>query len=89
MLERAGTIGLRDELMTDRELGTALELATTEAAAALGLREYGLAVGDRADLVVVDAAGVPEAVACHPRRLLVLHAGRIVHDAGRLAPPVS
>ncbi len=81
MLERAGTIGLRDDLMTDQELHTALDLATGAAAGALGLTGYGLSVGDRADLVAVAAAGVPEAVAAHPARLLVLHAGRVVHAA--------
>jgi hypothetical protein len=29
---------------------------------------------------VVDASGIPEAVAAHPPRLWVLHGGRIVAD---------
>ncbi|MFE2009472.1 amidohydrolase [Streptomyces sp. NPDC059491] len=78
MLERATVIGLRAGLMTDPELRTAASLVTGEAAAALGLDDYGLAPGARADLVAVAAGSVPEAVAAHPRRLLVLHAGRIV-----------
>ncbi|MFI2736509.1 amidohydrolase [Streptomyces sp. NPDC018711] len=78
MLERATIIGLRTGLMTDPELSAAASLVTDEAAAALGLDGYGLAPGARADLVVVAAGSVPEAVAAHPRRLLVLHAGRIV-----------
>ncbi|KQX53550.1 MULTISPECIES: amidohydrolase [unclassified Streptomyces] len=78
MLERATIIGLRAGLMTDAELGAAASLVTGEAAAALGLDGHGLAPGCRADLVAVAAGSVAEAVACHPRRLLVLHAGRIV-----------
>jgi cytosine deaminase len=35
-------------------------------------------VGAPAHVVAIDAGGVPEAVAAHPARLLVLHAGRVV-----------
>uniref|UniRef100_UPI000A393AFC amidohydrolase n=1 Tax=Streptomyces sp. NRRL B-24572 TaxID=1962156 RepID=UPI000A393AFC len=78
MLERATVIGLRTGLMTDPELSVAASLVTGEAAAALGLTDYGIAPGARADLVAVAAGSVPEAVAAHPRRLLVLHAGKVV-----------
>ncbi|MEU2236301.1 amidohydrolase [Streptomyces vietnamensis] len=78
MLERATIIGLRTGLMTDPELSVAASLVTGEAAAALGLTDYGIAPGARADLVAVAAGSVPEAVAAHPRRLLVLHAGKVV-----------
>ncbi|WP_433424210.1 amidohydrolase family protein [Microtetraspora malaysiensis] len=82
MLERATIIGLRDDLMTDDELRVAASLVTTEAAAALGLDRYGLEPGSRADLVAVAAASVAEAVAAHPRRLMVMHAGRVVATDG-------
>ncbi|MEV7190076.1 amidohydrolase family protein [Kitasatospora sp. NPDC093102] len=80
MLERATIIGLQGELMTDRELLLAADLVTTHAAAALGLSDYGLAPGAPADLVAVAAGSVPEAVAAHPERLLVLHGGRTLLD---------
>ncbi|WP_084464204.1 amidohydrolase family protein [Microtetraspora fusca] len=82
MLERATIIGLRGDLMTDDELRVAASLVTTEAAAALGLDRYGLEPGSRADLVAVAAASVAEAVAAHPRRLMVMHAGRVVATDG-------
>lgn len=78
MLERATIIGLRAGLMTDAELHTAAALVTDEAAAALGLTDYGLTPGSRADLVAIAASSVPEAVAAHPRRVAVLHDGRLV-----------
>ncbi|MET8469318.1 amidohydrolase family protein [Streptomyces sp. NPDC006422] len=78
MLERATIIGLRDGLMTDEELRVAADLVTVEAAAALGLDDYGIAPGSRADLVAIAASSVPEAVADHPRRVLVLHDGKVV-----------
>ncbi|MEU6658778.1 amidohydrolase family protein [Streptomyces sp. NPDC046821] len=78
MLERATIIGLQGDLMTDDELSFAASMITDEAAAALGLTDYGLTPGCRADLVVIAASSVQEAVAAHPRRLLVLHDGRVV-----------
>ncbi|MGW1104905.1 amidohydrolase family protein [Streptomyces sp. NPDC002540] len=87
MLERATIIGLQGGLMSDDELRYAASLVTDDAAAALGLSGYGLAPGRRADLVAVAAGGVPEAVAAHPQRLLVLHDGRIVGPAPHAAAP--
>ncbi|MBI4578468.1 MAG: amidohydrolase family protein [Planctomycetes bacterium] len=55
-----------------------LDLATTNAARALGLGpEYGLAVGRRADLVVLDTRRVHDAVIDLPERLWVLKDGRV------------
>lgn len=81
MLERAYMIGYRQGLYTDEELAVAFELATAAPARALGVERHGPEVGARADLVAIDAPSVPEAVAAPPRRLLTIHAGRIVHDA--------
>lgn len=81
MLERATIIGLEGGLMTDEELGYAASLVTDSAATALGLTDYGLQPGNRADLVVIAASNPAEAVAGHPERLLVLHDGRVVRPA--------
>ena len=48
------------------------------AAAVLGLADYGLAVGCRADFVTVPAQTLAEAVVTFPVRSLVVRAGRIV-----------
>jgi cytosine deaminase len=80
MLERAYMIGYRQGLYTDDELTAAFDLATHAAAQALGLADYGLAIGSRANLVAVAASGIPEAVASPPTRRLVIHDGRIVHN---------
>lgn len=85
MLERATIIGLEGGLMSDDELGFAASLITDSAATALGLTDYGLRPGSRADLVVVAAANSAEAVAGHPERLLVLHGGRVVRVADQLS----
>ncbi|EGD53294.1 amidohydrolase family protein [Gordonia neofelifaecis] len=80
MLERTTIIGLQGGLMADDDLGYLASLVTDAAADVLGVADYGLRVGGRADLVVVGAHGVPEAVAGHPKRRLVLHAGRVVSE---------
>ena len=48
------------------------------------MKRYGLKVGGPADLIVVDAGSIPEAVATRPRRKLVMKAGRIVARDGAL-----
>jgi cytosine deaminase len=78
MLERASLIGYLQGLDTDEELHAPWDLATSAAARALGIESYGLEAGAPAHLVAIAAGGVPEAVAAHPPRVLVLHGGRIV-----------
>ena len=57
---------------------------TDWAAEACGFAGYGLAVGGRADLVLVAADTVAEAVVATPPRRLVLSHGRVVARDGAL-----
>jgi cytosine deaminase len=84
MLERAMMVGYRAGLYTDAELGLAFAMATTAAAAALQLPEYGLAVGLPANFVTLDAASIPEAVVRRPRRRDVWRRGQLVARNGEL-----
>ena len=84
MLDRAMHIGLRNALRRDDELGWALECVTTHAARGCGFADYGLAPGDRADLVIVTASTVAEAVVANPPRRLVVAAGRVAARDGKL-----
>ena len=59
-------------------LYTSLQMVTTHSANTLGLANYGLAVGMKADLVVIDAQRVLEAVVSPPLRLATFKAGRLV-----------
>ncbi len=78
MLERATLVGLRNNLRRDDELALALEIVTTGGARALGLKDYGLAAGCAADLVLVEAETAAEAVAQHPGNRTTIKAGRVV-----------
>jgi cytosine/adenosine deaminase-related metal-dependent hydrolase len=82
MLERATILGLRNNLRRDDELPIALAAVTTGAARALGLSDYGLAPGCRADLVLVAAETLGEAIAQHPAPRTVVRHGRIVAENG-------
>ncbi len=72
MLGRAMMIGYRSSFFTDADLAIALDMATTEAAAALELEKYGMAPGNDATFVIVDAENAAAAVAAPPahRRLV-------------------
>src|SRR6185295_13653307 len=74
MLERAMMIGYRANFRHDEELALAFDMVTAAAAGVLGIAPYGIAVGGPADLVVVEAASLAEAVAARPRRKLVIKA---------------
>lgn len=55
-----------------------LEMATSKAAEAIGITDYGVAVGKQADLVILDAASVTEAIAAAPIGRTVIKGGQIV-----------
>lgn len=61
-----------------QEQATVLEMLTTRAARCLGLSDYGLAEGCKADLVVLDCTRLRDVLALLPTRLYVIKAGRVV-----------
>ena len=83
MLARATLIGLRNDLRRDDEVEWAFDCVTAAAARACGFADYGLAPGARADLVLVDASCVAEAVVTRAPRRLVVSGGAIVARNGR------
>src|SRR5689334_10220321 len=83
MLERAMLVAYRNGFRSDPLLHDALDIATRGNASVLGLPGYGLAPGDRADLVVVPGESLGEVIAMRPPRALVLSGGRVVARDGR------
>lgn len=84
MLQRAMLIGLKNEFRRDDEVAMALSTVTDWAAEACGFADYGLAVGARADLVLLEAETPAEAVVATPPRRLVVSHGRVVARDGAL-----
>jgi len=64
---------------------TLCDMATINGARIMRRADYGLDVGCRADLVVVDAPSVQEAYRTQPARRAVVHDGRVVARDGRVA----
>ncbi|MCZ4091362.1 amidohydrolase family protein [Sinorhizobium psoraleae] len=83
MLERALFIGLRNNFRRDDEVEYALHICTQGGADVMALKDYGLREGAFADIVLVDAETVAEAVAARPRRKLVLKRGKPVARDGQ------
>ena len=53
-------------------------MATVMAAKAIGILDYGIAVGNQADLVILAAASATEAIAAAPVNRTVIKAGKVV-----------
>jgi len=68
-------------LVRDEDLRRVVELATTDAGPFAGLSRNALAIGDRADLVLLDAENAMDALVRTPPRELVLGAGRVLYRA--------
>jgi hypothetical protein len=62
----------------EADMAAALDIVTTAPARILGRQDHGLAVGGRADLIVVEAATLAEAVGALPARALVVKGGPVV-----------
>ena len=65
------------------EMAKCFDMVTTESAAIMHLDHYGLAVGKRASLVVLDAGNPTEAVRLRAERLCVVARGRVVAERPR------
>ena len=84
MLERAFLTAYRFDWNRDDEFDLALACATTHAAKAIGLAGYGLAKGDRADFVMIDAMNAGDALSRRPAGRRVVRAGRIIAENGQM-----
>lgn len=83
MLARAMLIGLRNDLRRDDEIEWAFDCVAGAAARACGFADYGMVPGARADLVLVDASCLAQAVVTRAPRRLVVSSGVIVARNGQ------
>lgn len=78
MLERAFLTAYRFDWNRDEDFRRALSCATHVAARAIGLENYGLHVGARADFVLIDATNVGDAICRRQAGRRVVRRGAIV-----------
>ncbi|MCK9793128.1 amidohydrolase [Isoptericola sp. 4D.3] len=71
-------------LRHDEDLVTAARVASSDAARFVGRQVHDLVPGAPADVVLVDAENVPDAVVRAPRRALVVAGGRVVARDGEV-----
>jgi cytosine deaminase len=68
----------------DDQLEMIFRMGTVNAAKALRIeKDYGIEEGKQADLVVLDASSVPEAIRMQPCRRAVIKRGKLVVELGR------
>jgi cytosine deaminase len=74
------------QMTSPADMRRCFDMVTTESAAIMGLEDYGLAVGKRASLVVLDAGDPVEAIRLRADRLCVIAGGKIVAERPRREP---
>jgi cytosine deaminase len=83
-------MGLHVAQMTSpAEMEHCFAMVTQENARIIGLADYGLRVGARANLVVLDAGNPVEALRLRPPRRAVIARGRVVARAPRAASALA
>ncbi len=78
MLERVMLVGLRNNFRRDDEVEIAFHVCTQGGADVMRLEDYGLHVGAKADLLVVEGETITHAAVARPVRKLVLKNGKII-----------
>ena len=83
-------MGLHVAQMTSPEdMQTCFNMVTVNNAKTLGLTDYGLHVGAKASLVVLDASNPIEALRLRPARLWVVANGRVISQSPRADATLS
>ena len=83
-------MGLHVAQMTGtEEIRRCFEAVTTNGAAVMGLDGYGMAPGCNADLVVLQAGSVHEAIRLRANRLFVIRRGRIIAETAPVTTRLS
>ncbi|KYH31709.1 amidohydrolase family protein [Neomoorella mulderi] len=77
MLEEALITAQVLQMGTPLELKNVMKMGTYNAAAAIGLKAYGVKAGDRADLVLLDATSPAEAIIGQVEKVCVIKGGRV------------
>ena len=87
MLDRTFHLAYRSGFRTDEQIAVAFDVAVSGGAIALGREPARIEPGSPADLFLIDAASIGEAVAARPPRRLVLKRGKVVARHGVAVRP--
>ena len=78
MLQVANVTAHAAQMSLPPEIETVYDMVTTTAAEILKLKDYGLDVGKKANLIVVNAKDARDTIRLTPERLFVIREGKIV-----------
>jgi cytosine/creatinine deaminase len=81
-LERAMFVGLRNNFRRDDEVEIGLAVCTTGGARVMALADYGVAVGCKADIVLVPGETLTDAVVTRSPSRRVIKGGKVVARDG-------
>ncbi|AXC51193.1 cytosine deaminase [Paracoccus suum] len=87
MLHRAEVIGMRNGFRRDEDLEYALHVCSTGGAEVMGLPGHRLAIGDAADLCLIEAMTLAHAVADTAPRTLTVKGGKVTARGGEIVVP--
>lgn len=82
-LQLANLTGHAAQMTAPDEIEKLYDMITVDAAKILGLEDYGLEVGKNANLVILDATDVREAIRLDSDRLYVIRRGKVVAQTKR------
>ena len=82
-------VGLRNNFRLDADVELALDVCTHGGAKVMALKDYGLAPGCAADLVLADGESLTETVVGRAPRRLVVKRGRVVARDGKALVSVA
>ena len=83
MLERIWILSYRSNLKRDEAIAAVFKMATFNGATVIGTERYGLTIGCRADLVIMEGETLTEAVMNRAPRKCVVKNGRVVAAEGQ------
>ena len=82
-LQLANLTGHAAQMTAPDEIEKLYDMITVDAAKILGLEDYGLEIGKNANLVILDATDVREAIRLDSDRLYVIRKGKVVAQTER------
>lgn len=88
MLERVRLLAYRSGFRRDEDVEWLFDVATKSGAARMGDTQYGLEVGNWADLFAVRSESLTQAILHRPPRTLVMKRGRVLKSGGESGPEI-
>lgn len=81
ILERVALIAMKNGFRRDEDLELTMELCTTRGAELLGLKDYGITEGCKANFVLVKGRNLPESIVSYNKDRMVFRNGKMIRNS--------